>query len=612
MKRALLLIGVLAAALPVGALAQQDPGIYDMFYGEADSARFNAKPSEDLSKYLIKEMEHWQTRGIQLTSDDLKSAINGNLWNGDGTGLCQNKVDMSGKAFDFVAGGTDGESSCIVLQQNILGLLRFEQSIDQLGSDLISIANGAELAVADEPHRPVDMARVAMTLRRVWMGTGAAVIPWNGDADSEIGELENHLKSAESKEKIVMRFRHGYFRDQREQDSRFDGIGDEVKEDLRKIAEKLQISGDPLIVGMFSVPKLKVPNIGLWARKDDIGLMWVYPSKVTRFTYEPAKTEYPKLVQNGQYLAYPFAYEGSNPPSGAGITSPVCSRMMGRQGYLCRTLPPLSENCSRTGDDSAISLTKCSEGEEQTVSGPLVCPGFDKLFKDTGVPLADPNNPGRLNPALQPADTQVLCNPETRTLYQDDITSHACYIGHCLVQSMTKGNTLIPNRNTVVLNEATSPYLACQRIDPQVGIYTEVAKEGPYPLPEYLGQFLVQDFDRQYCASNGNAPESLPSLCRFLDNQTAALPDYVPLFQAMATSGEQSRTDLRRIAVNEIASAIGQRVAVDQSIEVQQKIFARLAHFVQQVADLVLELDRAPVTQTACPWTGPFETVTPF
>ncbi len=606
MKRTLFLIGALAMVLPSVAFAQQDPGIYDMFYDEAETARADAKPSEPLGKYIIKEMEHWQTRGIVLTEEDLKHAIN----NADK--LCQDKVDMEGKKIEFDRAGTDNAGSCWLLQQNILGLMQYEQSVDQLSSDLVSIANGAELAVADEPHRPIDMARVAMTLRRVWMGTGAAVIPWNGDADSELGELENHLKDADDKEKIVIRFRHGYFRDQREQDPRFQDIGTEVKDDLKKIADKLKISGDPTVVGTFSVPKLKVPNIGLWIRKDDIGLMWVYPSKSVRFKYEPAKTEYPKPFENGQYLAYPFAYEGSAPPSGAGITSPVCSRTMGRQGYLCRALPPLSENCARTGDESAISLTKCSEGTSQTVSGPLVCPGFDKLFKDTGIPLADPNNPGRLNPALQPADTAALCTPETRTLYQDDITSHACYIGHCLTQSMTEGNTLIPNRNTVVLNEATSPYLACQRIDPQVGMYTEVAKEGPYPLPEYLGQFLVRDFDKQYCASNGNAPESLPSLCRFLDNQTAALPDYIFLFQAMATSGEQGRTDLRRIAVNEIASAIGQRVAVDQSIEVQQKIFARLAHFVQQVADLVLELDRAPVTQTACPWTGPFETVTPF
>jgi hypothetical protein len=54
-----------------------------------------------------------------------------------------------------------------------------------------------------------------------------------------------------------------------------------------------------------------------------------------------------------------------------------------------------------------------------------------------------------------------------------------------------------------------------------------------------------------------------------------------------------------------LATIIGQRAAGEQAHQVERKVFASLATLVQQTADLILELKRAPLTQSACPWTGP-------
>lgn len=614
-RKSLLTIGVivgsLSPALTYAAIPYSGDSMFDLFYDELRATYANSKPSERIANFIIEEMESWGDRGISITADDIDLAIAGMQFLDTDDGLCQNKNDMSGNPYVFGQGGSIVPGSCIGLQNDILALLNAEQEIEHLGMDLITLANSAELSITDEPHRPLDMALYTLLLRRVWSGTGASVIPWDGTAESEFDDLDGNLAglSPRDLDEAVLRFHHGYFRDQRENDPRFSGIQDDVGDDLRAIADRLGITGNPRAVGVFSTPKLQAKNVALWARRDDIGLMWIYPSHVFRLELEAAD-EYPEFVLNGDNLAYPFAYQGSAPPTGLGIASPLCSRMLGREGYLCRPMPKTVENCDNTGDGSSITLVQCSEEVTTTESGPLICPGFENLFTDTGLPLEDPADPGHLNPALTKADYAKICSPERKIMYQDDITSNACYIALCLQQSMS-GHTLVPNRSPVVINEATSPYLACIRPDPQLGLYTEIAEDSPYPLPEYLGHFLVRDFERQYCSKNADAPQPLFGLCAYNDNENASFGVSNPLVNSDITSDLHDRLVERGAEFNAIAGSIGQRVALDQSIELERKMFAKLAHFIQHIADLFLQLERAPLTQSACPWTGMFRSSEP-
>ncbi len=578
--------------------------MFEMFYEEAGKALPTAEPTEQVVNYVIEEMKKWGENGIQITKEDVTYALAGTLFNGD-MGLCVNKKDKNGAAIEFVQGGAL-EGACISLQRDILSLLQAEQEAEQLGVDLLTIANGAELSVADQPHRPVDMASIALLLRRVWSGGGPSVIPWDKDvAESEFKKLENDLKSA-NLDKAVLRFQHGYFRDKAENDPRFSDVEQTIADDLKALADKLGITGDPAAVGIFTIPKLQgVANVALWARKDDLGLMWIYPTHLYKLELKTAGT-YPSLKRNSEKLAYPFDYTGSATPA-ALMKSPLCSRSMGRQGYLCRTQPVPPNNCDNTGAADEISLVKCSEKKETKTDGPLICDGFDKIFLDNGTPLIDPNFPGGLNPALTPADVDKVCDPETAVLYQNDVPSHACYVAFCLAQSMN-GHSLVPNRNPVVFNEATSPYLACIRPDPQLALYIEIANDSPYPLPPYIGHFLARDFDRQFCSANGNTLQPLSPLCAFQDNESARLPDIAQIFSVVTTAANQAEVQTRLSDYNAIAATMGERAALDQSIQLNRKVFARLAHTIKHIAELILQLKKSPLTQTACPWTGPFKT----
>lgn len=609
MKPSWVLIGIVVAALLPAPVVHAT--MFDTFYEESQNASADTKPSERIAQFVVKEMESWNTRGIQLTVDDIDVALAAAYAAEGGDGLCDNKVDMAGNPYTFEFGPASTPGTCLALRASILSVLNAEREAEELGSDLMTIASSSELAVADEPHRPLDMALYTLLLRRVWSGTGASIIPWDGSADSQFDTLDGHLKALDEEdlEKAVLRFHHGYFRDQREADPRMSGVMDQIGDDLSDLASALGITGDPQAVGIFATPKLQAKNVALWIRRDDVGLLWIYPTGAFRLNLRPAD-EYPEFVNNGESLAYPFAYEGGAPPSGPGIESPLCSRMIGRQGYLCRPLPPTAENCENTDDGSNITLVKCSEEVTETQSGPEICKGFEKLFSDTGLPLQDPANPGRLNPALTKADYAKICSPENKVIYQDDITSNACYVGLCLLQSMS-GHTLVPNRNPVLLNEATSPYLACIRPDPQLGLYTEIAEDSPYPLPEYLGVFLVNDFERQYCSKDGDAPQALLGLCAYNDNANAALPIANPLVNEQVTAASSQFLAARGEDFNAIAASVGQRVALNQTIELERKMFAKLAHFIQHIADLFGELKRAPITQSACPWTGMFKIPSP-
>lgn len=603
MKHLQTLAGLLFLIVPVSTSAAS---VFDLYYEATQNEQSAPDLAPGLAEYVIEEMKHWQSDGIKLTIDDIQSVFTSKLWTPSGDGLCQGKRSVIGdRPYTFVHGGGNSAGSCLGLLNDIAYLMNTERRMDSLGTDLLSIAGGAEASIADEPAHAVDMASMALILRRVWSGTGASVIPWDGSAEAELTKLDNDL-AALSKgdlDKAILRFRHGMFREQREADPRFAGVQDGILDDLNELASKLGLTGDPEQSGVFSVPRLRTENVAVWARDDDLGLFYVYPTHFPRLKYAPAD-QYPVLANESEKLAYPFEYSGSTLLDPR-IDSPLCSRLIARNGYLCRPTTAPDINCDNTNNPDNISLVKCGQEKVvRTVSGPRICPDFDRIFNNSPS-LTDPDNPTELNPNLTLADTTKICSPESMVIYQDDIASHACYISFCLRQSMS-GHTLIPNRNPVVTNEATSPFLACIKPDPQLGLYTEIVEESPYPLPEYLGVFLVRDFARQYCGVNGNAPQPLAGFCRYNDNDNAVLPLNLYSDNARVIAEQRGAIVYRQQIQGLIATVAGQRAALDQSIDVYQKIFAKLANFIGQTASLLGELKNAPLTKVACPWTGQF------
>ncbi len=100
-------------------------------------------------------------------------------------------------------------------------------------------------------------------------------------------------------------------------------------------------------------------------------------------------------------------------------------------------------------------------------------------------------------------------------------------------------------------------------------------------------------------------------LCIYNDNENAALPISNPLVNIQTTNNLITFLAQRSDDFNAIAASIGQRTALDQSIELERKMFGKLAHFIEHIADLFLSLKHAPLTQSACPWTGMFKSSTP-
>ena len=612
MRRLFTLFLAILTLLPAGSA---EASMFDLFMDDAKSRGPLGYPSDQVMDFVINEMKRWQGDGVQLTRDDIRLAYDDkkNL-------LCQNKVTDTGRPLHFAMGAEDG--GCVALRDAIMLLLVLEQEADKLGDDLLMATNGSELSISDEPHRPVKMGTLSLVLKRVWSGTGAGLIPWDDDADADFDSLDSALASLspEDLDRAILRFHHGYFRDQRDADPRFSSIATGIQSSLQAIAGVLAISGDPKATGEFITPAFKqVGNVALWARKDDLGLMWVYPSHFTRLGVKKA-ADYPVLASGpiAKVLAYPFSYGGSASSASADVRSPLCSRTVGRHGYLCRKPSVAAAQCANSSASSSVSSSSSSNGGaialveclppdiKTTVAGPDICRGLKNLYLDNGASLTVPGNPGQLNPNLQAADTAKLCTPETKIFYPDGISTHACYVGHCLSQSMS-GHTLVPNRNATLVNENTSPYLSCIRADPRLGLYSETAHKTPFSIPPYVGHFLTQDFEREYCIKNGDAARGTLGDCGFRSDTIAQSPSYLGIsvvgtIVRNAAEIARSQDDFLSVAL-----PLGQRVALDQAIPVNQKLFASMAQFIRQMADLLTDLKRAPLTRTACPWTGPFK-----
>ncbi len=584
-------IGAMIFLLPAAGMAES---IFDTFYNEAAQTIDGTPVSDAIVQFTIDQMRLWGPRGIVLTAEDIRLAQLGD------TKVCLGKKDRNGDTIPPMSSGL-GAYTCDGLKQAIKALIESERQAQLLGDTLITIANGNEMAIADEAHRGSNVGQLTATFGRLWSGTGSQAEAWPTDAGDAVTQLESALSDEQKDlDAIMLRFHHGYFRDARENDPRFRDIGPKTRDALEAIASRLNIAGDTRKTGDIATPVLKTKNVTLWARKDDIGLQWTYPTHLERMNIQAA-WDYPQRAEGGQSLAYPYAYRGE-PRAGQAynIASPLCSRSQGRFGFLCRPLPAASGCNSTTGSGalSSITLTRCSHTITETPPGTMqLCSGALLLYKDTGKAVGD----------LQPgdkADPKDICSPESNILYQDDTTQHACYISSCLRQSMS-GHTIIPLRNTTLSTEVAAPFHAFERNDPQLGLYAEMSSSNtPVILPPYLGLDLVALFERDYCAQNGLPPGPLAGYCSYQNNRRDASPlaQLSAMFGSYTQEAADLASDLDQTAA--LGAATGYRLSLDQSLPIYRTTAASLAQTVRTIANLFNELKSAPLTRQLCPWIG--------
>lgn len=600
MRRLSLLIGVSLLTLPLhgmAAPAAPTTSLFDVFYQQASGVLGNDPAPKPVVNFVIQEMRRWQGNGIALTADDVRYAETDDIDH-----LCAYKQDIFGKPLNFELG--EGESSCLGLQRAILFLIDGERDAQELGNDLLMAANGAELSVSDEAHRLTSVSSTSMSFRRLWTGTGSQYLPWPVAAKSAVQALDAALSSeAADIDTVVERYHFGYFRDKREADvsrrtcGQNKDCGKQTGAALAQIAQLLNITGDPKATAEYVTPGLRAENIALWVRGDDVGISWINPTHLPRPSIVRGGA-YPVFAKNGDALAYPFDYHGTLVPAAKSLyVSPLCSRLMGRFGYLCQS--PKAKTTCATGSRNAITLTQCDEKKSETLSGPPDCTIETPLFKDSNAPV------NTLDPKKDRIATNVVCSPQSRVLYSDEIAQHACYISRCMVQSLS-GHTLFPMRNPAYAFEMASPVLGYQKPDPQLGLYDEMSGDyAQISLPPYLIDSLVTDFDRQYCEQSGQPPNALAGLCTYREQSRTSLPlgSFNLTFQSTYGDEADLTTDQRTNSI--IAMAAGWRFGLDQSLPVQRKMVSSLAQVVQNIANLFLELKNAPVTREMCPWIGP-------
>lgn len=564
--------------------------LFDKYYDQALNELPSAPVPPAVTDYVIGEMERWGTDGIRLDDVDIDAARRGQL-----DTLCRGKVDMHGRPMALIlAAGTD---NCYGLQNSILSLVEQEREVQVLGDDLLALSNGGELASADEPGRPGGLGERSLTFRHLWTGSGMTITPWKTTLQPYMDRIDAALAADGNRDAVLQRFHFGYFRDQRERDPDLAPYGTQTEDALSALATALGITGDTTKTGAFSLPPLATENMAVWARGDDIGLMEVWPLVFHRPFIEPAFV-YPQKVDGGDRLAYPYSYAGMlAPPDDAPFTSPLCSRSAARDGYLCR---PLTSNitCPPGSDSGAITLTQCQVQEHRS-PGPEVCSGAVVLFRNHGQSLAD------INPTTDTPAPNALCSPESSILYRDQVATHACYIGQCIAQSLS-GHTLMPGRNPVLSLEPTDPFLGAARADPRLGQLFEMhATAQPASLPQYLGEQIVRDFDRLMCQQNGLFPRPLVGLCTYSDSRRTDSPLKTLAEQIGSTQAELTTLTDDQTWHLSLAAAVGERLAVEQSIAVFRTMGRTFAQMIQDVGDLLGELANAPITQDACPWTGP-------
>ena len=597
MRRALSIGIFLCLAFPASAQAAT-PDLYRHIAASASSLLTVRVPREPLLSFVLEEMRTWEGVGIRLTADDLAMAYDDN-----DERLCTNKTDANGTPLTL-SRGTEAERgpTCAGLKIAIRSLIDSEQRIDALGADLIALTNAADLGVADEPGRPLDITATAGALKRAWSGgTGSTTMELPASATPFVQAVTQALTQEADPDVAVRRFRHGVLRDQREADPALLQQGTAVGSALLAFAQHLRSTQAPGVEGVYSVPSLTIPDVTLWARTDDVGLLWTYPTRVSIAGYRRAGA-YPTHVQGGETLAYPFSYTGTQPQ--ASPLSPLCSRPLARYGYLCRSMPASAPACTPPpGTATEISLVRCSL-TTTTTAGPSLCDGFaDLLRRDDGRQLSQPVDATVLAsfPSL-PIDE--ACTPDAGAIYPDDISTHACYISACLAQSMS-GHSLVPGRAPTLMNESTAPFLACMRPDPALGLLAEVARPVPTTVPRYEGHEIVASLERSLCIAAGKGHEPIPGLCADDRDANAANPLRIQSSYAALADTENILAIDRTRRLLGIFPLVGLRAAQDQSAIVMQRALAGVQSIVEQTASLLQSLERAPLPRAACPLTGP-------
>jgi len=573
--------------------------IFDAFWTNTLEVMPGSPPSEDSIDFVIESVKTWSYNGIILEKNDVLAALAGN-----DIKLCTEKKDTTGKDLNLGLGTAIGGSSCKSLQQDIIDLVAAERVAEILADDLLSLSISSELVIADEPREVMDIPIVMQGMKRLWQSSGATILPWDPAADEALNHLKDALYAEEDIPVMMLKFHHGKFRSDKEADPRFDGVGDRVGSALQFLADQLGIDPDTDDVQTIIAPPLGVENIRLWLRTDDLGLFWDVPIKEVHPGLIVPE-EYPVYHEQGDRLAYPFFYEGTfnTPPK---TLSPLCSRPMAKLGYLCRPLPEPSSLC-KPKDSRAISLVSCPKDPiiktvEQTTS---VCLDTYPIYEDDGsTPLYDPNMPGVLNPALSKATPGTICQPEIRVQYPIGILQNLCYTDSCVRESMS-GHSLIPGRNPVLAYESMSPYLACIRPDPELGFYSESPNDTATQIPPYLGVDLAIDYIRALCQTTGSVPHPLAGYCAYQDNIRAAVPTTIQADHFGKMAQEQEDVSILQTGVQSLAAISGLRLATSQAVLVHKNALQPLAAFIQQMADLFRELERAPPPDAACPWTGP-------
>jgi hypothetical protein len=287
----LLLVGNMSCASAAGSTS-----MFDIFFNDAlEQTRKPLVVDEKIVEFVIHEMESWEENGILLYPSDIRAA----QLNDVGV-LCTDKLDYrTFQELKFSLGGLTEGVGCDSLRNAILSLLDTETEIDVLGDNLTIIANGGSLAFSDQPNRPANIGFSTILTTRVWTGTGTNILPWPDAANDHVeNRLIPELAEDRVDDAMMWVYQHGYFRQKREADPELNAINLDRDNDgytvgmaLEELAGILNIRQNEYTKkGEFVVPKMgNLKNVGLWARADDLGIMWIYPNHFMRMeSIEPA------------------------------------------------------------------------------------------------------------------------------------------------------------------------------------------------------------------------------------------------------------------------------------------------------------------------------------
>lgn len=591
--QALFLTGLLVGAGQASAI-----NVYDEFLKQTEQSKYQTDLSFELIQYITMVMNTRAVNPVSISAEDVHLAQQGKWLN-----VCAARPERP--SFSF----------CTQLNTDIQYLIESERELQLFADELVTITNSSELVATDEAHRPNSFGIQTAAFSAIWNGEDAKRLPWPESANDAFENLVSALQSEGSLDKVVLRFHFGLHRMTREEDAGWEGFqmyGSQTKEALEELSNILSITEDNVgkeNLAEYATPKILSDslNIGLWAREDDIGLNWIYPMTHPRFDLD-IPTDYPKYqsggtvdVDKGLWLSYPFRYDVEEFPDMSDeleekLKSPLCSRISGAQGYLCRAVEDGEKNCPDVPEgDYAIHLVTCDEKERIVTPGMDICSSEELKDRFTvklnGTTVTTPEG-----------EDLTVCTPGTSTEFESSFVTNSCYIGYCLEESFNKHN-LTGGRNTIAIMESTSPYLSCIRPDPQLGMISELPPAASTVLPQYLGHHLMHAFDREFCERTAYIP-GVAGLCEYRHNRQLESP-----FQSPAQILTQNEEQFQRIAdsqeyLNDAAFAIGQQYAINQAVPVYEKTIRSVAQGVNAIADLFLELKDAPITNQACPWNG--------